>query len=77
MARLALCIRCGVCGQEFDTGIRMDSRNFARATLASNYHVCPACGERGSYHKDSYIVREDPVGGRPPAPNRQGSTDQR
>ncbi len=59
MARLALLVRCSACGREFDTGIRMDRRNFARATLASNYHTCPTCGQRGTYHKDNYIVRED------------------
>jgi hypothetical protein len=59
MARLVLLVRCGACGRVFDTGIRMDRRNFARATLASNYHTCPACGQRGTYHKDNYVVRED------------------
>ncbi len=54
MARLALKVRCAACGQEFDTGIRMDKRNFARATFAANYHVCPSCGHRGTYGKDDY-----------------------
>jgi DNA-directed RNA polymerase subunit RPC12/RpoP len=58
MARLRLLIRCAACGHEFDTGIRMDRRNFARATLAANYHVCPRCGQRGIYHKDDYIQVE-------------------
>jgi hypothetical protein len=43
----------------------MDRRNFARATLASNYHACPACGTRGTYHKEHYIVREEPARGHP------------
>lgn len=73
MARLALLVRCGVCGREFDTGIRMDRRNFARATLASNYHVCPACGQRGTYHKDNYIVREEAPGRDQSAANGEGS----
>ncbi|HLW58865.1 MAG TPA: hypothetical protein VKV57_02955 [bacterium] len=64
MARLALSVRCGACGCEFDTGIRIDRRNFVRATLASNYHKCPACGARGTYRKEQYITREDP----PPRP---------
>ena len=59
MARLVLSVRCEACGREFDTGIRMDPRNFARATLASNYHACPACNVRGAYHKEDYIVREE------------------
>lgn len=54
MARLALKVRCAACGHEFDTGIRMDERNFARATFAANYHVCPACGRRGTYGKADY-----------------------
>lgn len=58
MARLILRVRCGACGCEFDTGIRMDRRNFARATFAANYHTCPACGQRGTYHKTDYVLRE-------------------
>jgi rubredoxin len=54
VARLALTVRCAACGHEFDTGIRMDDRNFARATFAANYHVCPACGRRGTYGKADY-----------------------
>ncbi|HEV2357866.1 MAG TPA: hypothetical protein VGZ23_09695 [bacterium] len=64
MARLALLIRCAGCGHEFDTGIRMDERNFARATFAANYHVCPACGRRGTYGKTDYKTveqRHDPA----------------
>ncbi|HTD47449.1 MAG TPA: hypothetical protein VK881_09300 [bacterium] len=59
MARLALLIRCQACGHEFDTGIRMDRRNFARATFASNYHTCPRCGRRGTYHKEDFRVQEE------------------
>ena len=58
MARLALKVRCVACGHEFDTGIRMDERNFARATFAANYHVCPACGRRGTYGKSDYKTTE-------------------
>jgi DNA-directed RNA polymerase subunit RPC12/RpoP len=54
VARLALKVRCTACGHEFDTGIRMDARNLARATFAANYHVCPACGHRGTYGKEDY-----------------------
>ena len=59
MARLMLWIRCGACGEAFDTGIRMDRRNFDRATFASNYHRCPHCHVRGMYHKEEYILREE------------------
>ena len=67
MARFALTVRCAACGHEFDTGIRMDARNFARATFAANYHVCPACGRRGTYGKTDYnTVAEESVPGRRP-----------
>ncbi|HEV2439117.1 MAG TPA: hypothetical protein VGX97_03565 [bacterium] len=66
MARLALKVRCTACGEEFDTGIRMDERNFARATFAANYHVCPACGRRGTYGKADYkAVKPEGHTGRP------------
>jgi hypothetical protein len=68
VARLALWIRCAACGATFDTGIRMDERNFARATLANNYHTCPECKARGTYHKEEYLVRED-------APRRDAAPD--
>jgi len=64
MPRLALRVRCPACGHEFDTGIRMDTRNFARATFAANYHVCPACGRRGTYGKSDYTTVEQPADGR-------------
>ena len=44
MARLIVLVRCDACGREFDTGIRMATRNFAKATFAANYHTCPHCG---------------------------------
>ena len=58
MARVALSVRCAACGHEFDTGIRMDARDFARATFAANYHACPSCGHRGTYRKDDYRTGE-------------------
>ena len=73
MPPLALHVRCGSCDRLFDTGIRMDQRNFARATLASNYHTCPGCGQRGTYHKGDYIVEED---ARPRAPSRRARNPQ-
>jgi DNA-directed RNA polymerase subunit RPC12/RpoP len=61
---LILTIRCEHCGREFDTGIRMAQRNFARATFAANYHVCPECGHRGSYRKEDYRLAPAPAGAR-------------
>jgi len=69
-ARLVLLVRCAACGQEFDTGIRMDRRNFARATFASNYHRCSRCGHRGTYHKEDYLLRAAP--GRQDLPAAEG-----
>jgi hypothetical protein len=66
VARLVLNVRCAACGCEFDTGIRMDERNFARATFAANYHVCPACGRRGTYGKADYRAVEPASDARPP-----------
>ena len=63
-ARLVLLVRCAACGHEFDTGIRMDRRNFARATFASNYHRCSHCGCQGTYHKEEYLPRDAPPHGR-------------
>ena len=62
MTRLALWVRCAACGEAFDTGIRIDRRNFGRATFASNYHACPRCKVRGTYHKEDYLVRDAPAG---------------
>jgi DNA-directed RNA polymerase subunit RPC12/RpoP len=59
VARLIVLVRCGACGREFDTGIRMATRNFAKATFAANYHTCPHCGHRGTYTKSDYVTRED------------------
>ncbi len=70
MARLRLLIRCRMCGQEFDTGIRMDRRNFARATFAANYHLCPGCGHHGTYQKEEYLLTEDEAGAPPDAAMR-------
>jgi len=61
VARLVLLVRCRTCGREFDTGIRMATRNFAKATFAANYHACPYCGQRGTYRKDDYATRPDGV----------------
>jgi DNA-directed RNA polymerase subunit RPC12/RpoP len=70
MARLILRVQCGTCGREFDTGIRMDPRDFTRATFAANYHVCPHCGHRGTYRKEDYLPREaDPAGRENAAPS--------
>jgi DNA-directed RNA polymerase subunit RPC12/RpoP len=69
VARLILAVRCASCGQEFDTGIRMDRRNFMRATLAANYHVCPGCGRRGSYQKSDYLLHDEQNGFRPAPPD--------
>jgi rubredoxin len=74
MPRLTLTVRCSHCGHEFDTGIRMEARDFARATFAANYHVCPACGRRGTYRKGDYKIGES-TGSGPAAsngPTREG-----
>ncbi|HYM69159.1 MAG TPA: hypothetical protein VEZ44_06140 [bacterium] len=69
MARLALLVRCRACGREFDTGIRMATRNFAKGTFAANYHACPHCGQRGTYRKEDYVTRADGAADpSPPAP---------
>ena len=65
MARLALSVRCAACAREFDTGIRMDARDFARATFAANYHACPSCGHRGTYRKGDYKTGKPPQTPRP------------
>jgi hypothetical protein len=44
----------------------MDERNFARATFAANYHVCPACGRRGTYGKADYRAAEPAPDAPPP-----------
>jgi DNA-directed RNA polymerase subunit RPC12/RpoP len=55
---LALFVVCKACGREFDTRLRLDRRSFERGTLAANYHRCPNCGERLTYRKIDYVVRE-------------------
>jgi DNA-directed RNA polymerase subunit RPC12/RpoP len=59
MGKLALWVVCGNCGREFDTGLRLDRRSFARGTLAANYHRCPFCGQRLTYRKADYRPRDD------------------
>ena len=58
MSKLALHVVCKSCGREFDTRLRLDRRSFARGTLAANYHTCPYCGEKLTYRKAEYLVRE-------------------
>ena len=58
MSKLALHVVCKSCGREFDTGLRLDRRSFERGTLAANYHTCPHCGEKPTYGKAEYLVRE-------------------
>ena len=58
MGKLALHVACKSCGREFDTRLRLDRRSFERGTLAANYHTCPYCGERMTYRKSEYLVRE-------------------
>ena len=69
-ARLVQLVRCAACGHEFDTGIRMDQRNFARATFATNYHRCPRCSHRVTYHKEEYLLRA--AAGHQDMPAREG-----
>jgi hypothetical protein len=77
MARLMLWIRCAACGEAFDTGIRMDRRNFDRATFASNYHRCPHCQTRGVYHKEEYILRLEAAHRSRPGEDAGGSSGSR
>ncbi|HLA25200.1 MAG TPA: hypothetical protein VJ206_07385 [bacterium] len=58
MSKLALHVICKSCGREFDTRLRLDRRSFERGTLAANYHTCPYCGEKLTYRKVDYVVRE-------------------
>ena len=58
MAKLALWLVCRSCGREFDTRLRLDQKSFGRGTMAANYHTCPYCGERLTYKKAEYLVRE-------------------
>jgi DNA-directed RNA polymerase subunit RPC12/RpoP len=58
MGKLALFVICKACGREYDTRLRLDRRSFERGTLAANYHRCPHCGQKLTYRKLDYIVRE-------------------
>lgn len=58
MAKLQLWLVCKSCGREFDTRLRLDRKSFERGTMAANYHTCPYCGERLTYKKAEYVVRE-------------------
>ncbi len=59
MSKVALHVVCKSCGREFDTRLRLDRRSFERGTLAANYHTCPHCGEKLTYRKSEYVVREE------------------
>jgi DNA-directed RNA polymerase subunit RPC12/RpoP len=73
MGKLQLWVVCKACGREFDTRVRMDRRSFERGTLATNYHLCPHCGQRRTYAKADYVIKESspsrPVGN-PDTPKR-------
>lgn len=58
MAKLQLWLVCRSCGREFDTRLRLDRKSFERGTMAANYHTCPHCGERLTYRKDEYVIKE-------------------
>jgi predicted RNA-binding Zn-ribbon protein involved in translation (DUF1610 family) len=58
MGKLALFVVCKACGREYDTRLRLDRRSFERGTLAANYHTCPHCGEKLTYRKADYLVRD-------------------
>ena len=58
MGKLALHVICKSCGREFDTRLRLDRRSFERGTLAANYHKCPHCGEKLTYRKADYVVKD-------------------
>lgn len=58
MGKLALYVICKNCGREYDTRLRLDRRSFARGTLAANYHTCPHCGQKLTYRKADYLVRD-------------------
>ncbi|OLD54853.1 MAG: hypothetical protein AUI83_07425 [Armatimonadetes bacterium 13_1_40CM_3_65_7] len=38
---------------------RLDRKSFERGTLAANYHLCPHCGQRLTYRKADYLIREE------------------
>lgn len=62
MGKLQLWLVCTSCGRKFDTRLRLDRKSFERGTMAANYHTCPHCGQRGTYRKAEYIIREDQQG---------------
>lgn len=66
MGKLRLQVVCKGCGRQFDTGLVMDRRSFEQGTLAANYHACPHCGQRLTYKKAEYIVKEELRGPRAP-----------
>lgn len=59
MGKLRLWVTCKHCGREFDTHRVMDRKSFEKGTLAANYHACPYCGQRLTYKKADYLVKED------------------
>jgi predicted RNA-binding Zn-ribbon protein involved in translation (DUF1610 family) len=58
MSKLQLWVNCKACGREFDTRVQMDRKSFERGTLAANYHLCPNCGERRTYAKADYRIKD-------------------
>lgn len=56
--KVALWLVCRACGGEFDTRLRLDRTSFERGTMAANYHTCPHCGQRLTYRKAEYRLRE-------------------
>jgi predicted RNA-binding Zn-ribbon protein involved in translation (DUF1610 family) len=68
--RVALHVACRTCGQVFDTGLRTDTRSFARGTFAANYHTCPRCGNTDTYRKADYRLVDVRTGQEVPAEQR-------
>ncbi len=58
MSKLQLWVDCKSCGREFDTRVQMDRKSFERGTLAANYHLCPHCGQRRTYAKADYRIKD-------------------
>lgn len=63
MGKLRLWVICKHCGREYETGRVMDRKSFEKGTLATNYHVCPHCGQKLIYRKADYRVKDDTKGG--------------
>lgn len=63
MSKLRLTVVCKACGRAFDAPLRVDRKSFEKGTLAANYHTCPHCGERRTYRKADYLVRNEGVTG--------------